>query len=94
MQLTFSWHEQKDQQNRKKHGIDFDEAKTVFGDPWSIAITDRRHSDSEARFSIIGHSVQGRLLVVVYTERASRIRLISCRKATKTERKAYEESEG
>jgi len=92
MALTFEWDDAKDLANRKKHGIGFDEAKTVFGDPLSITIDDEAHSHDEERFIDIGMSARGRLIVVCYTEREPNIRIISCRKATKTERKAYEQT--
>src|SRR5512138_1867292 len=69
----------------------FLEARSVFGDPFSITIDDLDHSQAEQRFIDIGTSVRGRLLVVVYTERENKIRIISCRKATSFERRAYEE---
>ena len=92
MALTFEWDEKKDLSNRKKHGIGFEEAKSVFGDPRSITITDEEHSDDEDRFIDLGISSRGRLIVVAYTDRGSNIRIISCRKATKSERKAYEQA--
>ena len=92
MELTFEWDEEKGLLNRKKHGVGFDEAKTVFNDPLSITIADLQHSGNEDRYIDIGLSVRGRLLVVSYTERESNIRIISCRKATKSERKTYEQA--
>jgi uncharacterized DUF497 family protein len=92
MALTFEWDEAKDLSNQKKHGVGFEEAKTVFNDPRSITIADEQHSDNEDRFIDIGVSSRGRLIVVSYTERGSNIRIISCRKATKTERKEYEKA--
>jgi len=91
MKLTFEWDEQKAQENFNKHKVSFDEAKTVFLDPLSITILDPDHSVNEERFVDIGTSGNGQVLVVVYTERGSNIRLISCRKATPFERKKYEE---
>jgi uncharacterized DUF497 family protein len=91
MPLTFEWDEEKDLSNRKKHGISFDETKTVFNDPRSITIADEDHSDDEDRYIDIGISSRGRLIVVSYTDRGSNIRIISSRKATKSERKAYEQ---
>lgn len=88
--MDFEWDEKKAVANLKKHKISFEEARTVFADPFSITIDDPKHSAEEFRFLDIGMSAQGNLLVVSYTER-ERIRLISCRKATKGERKAYEE---
>ena len=91
MALNFEWDETKASSNRAKHGIEFGEAVTVFTDALAITITDPSHSrGGEARFIDIGLSVRGRLLVVVYTERGDNIRVISCRKATSTERKEYE----
>jgi uncharacterized DUF497 family protein len=86
------WDEEKDLRNQKKHGISFDEAKTVFNDPRSITIADEQHSDKEDRYLDIGLSAQGRLIVVSYTERGANIRIISSRKATKSERKDYEKA--
>lgn len=92
MRLTFEWDEEKDLSNQRKHGVSFDEAKTIFNDPRSITITDEQHSDEEDRYIDMGISSRGRLIVVSYTERAPNIRIISCRKATKSERKAYEQA--
>ena len=91
MSLIFEWDERKAEQNLRKHRVSFEEAKTVFGDFFSITISDPRHSDSESRYVDIGYSSQGQLLVVVYTEREPNIRIISCRRATQRERRAYEE---
>lgn len=90
--MTFEWDEAKDQRNRQKHRIGFEEAKTVFGDPRAITIADPEHSDEEDRFLESGLSTQGRVLVVSYTERGSNIRIISYRKANKSERKTYEQA--
>jgi len=91
MSLSFEWDEAKSQANLLNHGVSFEEAKTVFGDPLSITISDREHSVGEFRFIDIGISSYQRLLIVVYTERRSNIRIISSREATATERKVYEE---
>ena len=91
MSLTFEWDEQKAEQNLRKHKVSFEEAKTIFGDPFSITIPDPEHSASESRYVDIGYSSQGQLLVVVYTEREPNIRIICCRRATQRERRAYEE---
>ncbi|MBA3533002.1 MAG: BrnT family toxin [Ardenticatenales bacterium] len=90
MSLLFEWDENKAQTNLNKHGISFDEAQTVFTDNFSIMITDPNHSDDEERLIIIGRANTGTLLVVVYTERDAKIRLISARKATREERRKYE----
>jgi uncharacterized protein len=92
VELGFEWHEKKAKENLNKHGISFEEAKTVFNDPFSITISDPNHSLDEERYIDIGLSLEGELLVVVYTERQSKIRIISCRQATKAERKVYEQS--
>ena len=91
--LGFEWEGDKAEANLKKHKIGFEEAKTVFADPFAITIDDPKHSVDENRFMDIGTSAEGKILVVSYTEREGKIRLISCRKAVKTERKIYEERE-
>jgi uncharacterized DUF497 family protein len=91
MRPGFEWDEDKAKANLRKHGISFDEATTVFLDPFSATITDPDHSTGEQRYVDVGSSERDRVLVVVYTERGARIRIISCRKATPAERKAYEE---
>ncbi|MCG8605667.1 BrnT family toxin [bacterium] len=93
MALTFEWDEEKSESNLRKHGIHFEEAKTVFNDPFAITIVDPDHSDEEDRYLDIGLSRTGKVLVVWYTERNDNIRLIGCRKATRTERKVYENKE-
>lgn len=90
MTLTFEWDEAKSKRNFIKHGVVFEEAKTVFNDPFSITIDDPDHSNDEDRFIDIGLSSKGRVLVVWYTERNENIRIIGCRKVTKTERIIYE----
>jgi uncharacterized protein len=89
--MFFEWDEKKAKTNYAKHQVGFDEAKTVFNDPLSITIHDKEHSLNEHRYVDIGISNKRRLLVVVYTERDSNIRIISSRRATKSEREAYEE---
>lgn len=91
MKLSFEWDEGKAKANLKKHRVGFDEAITVFTDPFSMTIHDPDHSADEQRYIDIGSSDQGRVLIVVYTERGSNIRLVSCRKATPLERKRYEQ---
>ena len=91
MDVTFEWDEDKARENLKKYRVSFDEAKTIFLDPFSITIPDPDHSMTEQRFVDIGTSVNGRLLITVYTERGTNIRLISCRKATPSERRKYEQ---
>lgn len=91
--LDFDWDEDKAIANLKKHKISFEEAKTVFADPFSITVNDPKHSLDEHRFVDIGSAAKGKVLVVSYTQRGEKIRLISCRKSTKAERKIYEERE-
>ena len=92
MALEFEWDSAKADTNLKEHGVSFDEATTVFRDALSITISDPDHSGSEVRFIDIGMSHRMQLLVVSYTERQDRIRIISARRATRTERKSYEET--
>ncbi|MFH0924220.1 MAG: BrnT family toxin [bacterium] len=91
MKLNFEWDEEKAKTNLRKHMVSFDEATTVFIDPFSITIPDSDHSEDEQRYIDIGSSENGRVLVVIYTERGSTLRIISCRKATPSERRLYEE---
>ena len=91
MELIFEWDEDKAEANLRKHGVSFEEAKTVFSDPLSISIDDPQHSRGEHRYIDIGLSSEERLLVVVYSEGEDVIRLISSREATRREWKVYEE---
>lgn len=88
--MIFEWDENKSSANLKKHGVSFEEERTILGDPLSITVGDPEHSDDEYRFIDIGISDKGRLLVVSYTERRRRIRIISARLALPAERKVYE----
>ncbi len=97
MNLIFEWDENKARLNLGNHKISFEEAKTVFNDPMLVTFLDENHSDCEERFISIGVSSSSRLLLVVHTEQESAedtilIRIISCRKAAKHERRAYEEN--
>lgn len=89
--IRFEWDENKDRINRHKHGVSFDEAKTVFYDEEALVIDDPEHSADEERFIILGLSNKPNLLVVCHCYRASDtvIRIISARKATKTESEFY-----
>ncbi|MDE0009802.1 MAG: BrnT family toxin [Candidatus Poribacteria bacterium] len=89
--MEFEWNGSKAASNLSKHGVSFDEARTVFDDTFYIDFYDPDLSYDEQRYIIIGQSVQSRLLVVSYTERGNVIRLISARRATCTERETYEE---
>lgn len=88
--MEFEWDLEKAASNLEKHGVAFTEAMTVLGDPFEVTIPDPDHAEGESRFISMGLSEAGRLLVVVYTERDQRTRLISAREATSRERKQYE----
>ncbi len=90
--MEFEWDESKATANLSKHGVSFDETKTVFDDPLYVDFYDPDHSYGEYRYIILGESWQSRLLLVSYTERGNAIRLISAREVTRMERKVYEES--
>ena len=93
MGLKFEWDKKKASSNLKKHDVSFDEASTVFGDSLANLFDDEEHSEDENREYIIGHSSFHQLLIVFFTERArDLIRIFSVRKATKKERKDYEEN--
>jgi uncharacterized DUF497 family protein len=92
MDLQFEWDAEKAKANAEKHGVSFEEALTVFSDPLARLFDDPDHSAEERREIIVGHSAKPRLLLVGFTERAGRVRLIHARPATKTERKRHEES--
>ena len=89
--LKIEWDPRKAAINRAKHTVSFEEAVTVFGDPLGRITDDPRHSQLEERYVLLGRSERQRLLVVMFTERAQAIRLISARKATRRERREYEE---
>ena len=88
--MEFEWDPEKAAANVKKHGVQFAEAMTIFGDPLELTIADPDHSEGEPRFLSLGLSAGGRLLVVAYTERAGRTRIINAREASGQERKRYE----
>jgi uncharacterized DUF497 family protein len=73
-----------------RHGVSFEEASTAFGDPLARTIHDTLHSEQEDRYVSLGESARGRLLVVVFTDRGDKIRIISAHAATRRERKDYE----
>ncbi len=77
MRMLFEWDAGKARQNLRKHRVNFDEAPTVVSDDYAITIADVAHSHREDRLIIIGTSHKNRLLVVAYTERGKKIRLIS-----------------
>ncbi len=90
-ELEFSWDELKAQTNIKKHGISFEEAESAFYDQNAIVIYDPDHSQQEDRFILLGMSDYSRILIVChcYRENDTIIRIISARKANKSEQKQY-----
>ena len=92
MSVEFEWDSAKSASNAEKHGVTFDEALTVFSDPLARLFDDPDHSTEEKREIIIGHSVHQRLLVICFTQRGTRIRLITARQATRLERQDYEQN--
>ena len=92
MNLKFEWDRKKATANFSKHGVSFEEALTVFGNPLARIFDDEDHSIEERREIIVGHSAKGRLLIVCFTAPGESVRIFSARPATKRERKAYEEN--
>jgi uncharacterized protein len=90
--LEFEWDAQKAAANLVKHKVSFEEAATVFGDPLGRITADPRHSSQEERFALLGLSQHERLIVVMYVDRREAIRIMSARRATRQERKNYEET--
>jgi uncharacterized DUF497 family protein len=88
--VHFEWDPTKEARNLAKHGVSFNEASTVFGDPLAGTILDPQHSGDEPRFVTIGLSTSRRLITVAHAERGDRIRIISARRATRRERREYE----
>ncbi|MDD5559700.1 BrnT family toxin [Candidatus Methylomirabilis sp.] len=87
--FSFEWDPGKAANNERKHGVSFDEAVTVFGDPLAVTFSDTDHSENEDRSRTYGISGKGRLLVVVHTERPGNVRIVSARKATRYEQSIY-----
>lgn len=91
--MIFEWDPTKARSNRRKHRVSFDEASTVFRDPFALTFDDPDHSIDERRFITIGASAKRRILFVSHVDRRiDRVRLISARRATPTEAYAYQES--
>ena len=90
--MEFEWDESKATANLKKHGVSFEEAKTVFANVLAVIFDDEAHSVDERREIIIGHSQNNRLLLISFTERSKAIRIISARLATRREREDYEQN--
>lgn len=93
LNLKFEWDENKNEINQRKHGISFNEVTSVFRDAFAIVFDDPDHSENEERFLIIGTSDKRGICLVSHCYRGQDqvIRIISARKATKTERNIYEE---
>ncbi len=90
-ELRFEWDEPKALSNLDKHGVTFDEAKTVFFDDYARLISDPDHSDTEDRYILLGYSEKSRMLLVCHCYRDNEvIRIISARKAEKHEKRQYE----
>ena len=98
MKQIYIWDDKKSQSNLAKHKVSFEEGETIFDDPFLLTYSDKLHSEKEDRLISIGMSKNDRILLVVHVERMQNeaivvIRIISCRKATPSERRLYEESE-
>ena len=91
--MEFEWDPSKAAANLRKHGVSFNEAATVFGDFLGATAVDPDHSTDENRYITVGSSNRGRVLMVAHVERGDRIRIISARTLTRTERRAYEETQ-
>jgi hypothetical protein len=89
--VKFEWDPAKAAANLSKHGVSFEEAAGVFGDPLALTFDDPDHSRNELRYLTFGTSRAGRLLVVAHAERRGRTRIINARRATPRERRGYEE---
>jgi uncharacterized DUF497 family protein len=89
--MEFEWNLKKAAINLRKYNISFQEAATVFDDSLSVTFPDPDHSIGENRYVIIGMSRSGQLLVVSHTDRENRTRIISARRATRQEKRLYEE---
>lgn len=87
----FEWDSSKAASNFRKHGVTFNEASTVFDNPQASETYDPDHSDEENRYLLIGQSARGQVLIISYTDREDRTRIISARKAEPRERREYED---
>lgn len=90
--IEFEWDLSKAAANLKKHGVNFEEAKTVFDNPLAVIFDDEAHSTDEQREIIIGHSQKNRLLLIAVTERLGHVRIISACLANRKEREDYEQN--
>ena len=88
--MLFDWDPEKAAANLKRQDVSFDEASTVWNDYFNIELFDHDHSVEENRFLMIGESAEQRLLIISFTERGNRVRIISARELTPKERREYE----
>jgi uncharacterized protein len=88
--MLFEWDPKKAHYNLIKHDVSFEEASTTFRDNQSVTISDSLHSEAKDRFILLGYSKKNKFKVFVHTDREHRVRIISARKATKSERLQYE----
>lgn len=93
MPLHFEWDPEKATENLRRHGVSFEEAKTVFGDPLARWLPDEGHSEGEQRIRVRGRSANYRLLVVVHVDRGDSIRIISAWELKGAARREYEEED-
>ena len=89
--MDFEWDPKKAAANEQKHGVTFQEATEVFADDYSSTVADPDHSAEEERSVIFGVTTIGRYLVVSFTDRDDRIRIVNARPMTPSERRAYEQ---
>ena len=89
--LRIEWSPRRNRANILKHGVDFEEAKSVFDDPLQLTVSDPDHSIDEKRYVTVGMSDRNRLLIMAHTIEDDRIRIITARRPTRSERKDYEE---
>ncbi len=88
--MDYEWDQENAAANLAKHGVDFDEAASVWDDYFNIELFDPEHSEGEKRFLMIGESSEHRLLIILFTERDNSVRIISARELTPKERREYE----
>ena len=88
--MEFEWDDDKAENNLRKHGVSFEEASTVWNDYFNIELIDHKHSVNERRFFMIGESEKHRCLVISFTDREKKVRIISARELTPRERREYE----
>ncbi|MEO8436730.1 MAG: BrnT family toxin [Pyrinomonadaceae bacterium] len=92
--MIYEWDPKKAKQNLGKHGVSFEDAATVFLDPLAVTYPDPNHSGNEVREITIGHSAKQGVIFLSHTQRGDRTRIIGARRATRKERKQYEEDIG